>query len=334
MLDWLRLFRVSGFCTLASNLLAAISVAVYSKGLDYRLLGQELYRNRDAALWVVLAAVLLFAAGMAWNDIADVDRDRRLNPRRPLPSGRIGLPSAVVVASLAAVGALLAGSQLGMRGFCMSGIILSLSLLYNFVTKHIPYAGSLTMALVRANFALFCLLLLEPAYFDRTLQTVLDSVGLLNRSFVEVQPVYPLLLGLYVGGVTVISELETRRGRRLELLIGGALVTLAVAAAVVLVVRAHWVLQLMREGKILLMVVAIVLQVALAGWILYRIGRPLVRAVREARRDLVPPVLVAGLTGIVLFDGLIACAFHPLLGLAAVALYLPFKLLALMIRMD
>lgn len=35
-----------------------------------------------------------YAAGMIWNDVCDIDQDRRERPDRPLPSGRIGMAAA------------------------------------------------------------------------------------------------------------------------------------------------------------------------------------------------------------------------------------------------
>src|SRR4051812_46156890 len=102
MLDWLRLIRASGLLTIASNTLAAVVVALYfNSGLDPLLLARRLLQgNSWDALWVVLASSLLYASGMLWNDLADVDRDRMLHPRRPLPSGRISLASAYIAGAI------------------------------------------------------------------------------------------------------------------------------------------------------------------------------------------------------------------------------------------
>ncbi len=65
-----------------------------------------------AHLVVIVAALLLLAAGYAWNDAADAARDRVAHPRRPIPSGRLsaraaGAAALVLLAlGLAAVAAL------------------------------------------------------------------------------------------------------------------------------------------------------------------------------------------------------------------------------------
>ena len=90
MRDWLRLIRVAGLCTIASNIIAAVAVVMYGDSLDYGRLGLALWIHWPRALAVAGASCLLYAAGMLWNDVADAERDRELHPQRPLPSGRIG----------------------------------------------------------------------------------------------------------------------------------------------------------------------------------------------------------------------------------------------------
>src|SRR4051812_49757706 len=96
MLDWLRLIRASGLLTIVSNTLAAVLVCASGDDLSLRWLLKRLQRGGGHLLWIPLASFCLYAAGMLWNDVHDVDRDRVLNPRRPLPSGRVGLPTAYV----------------------------------------------------------------------------------------------------------------------------------------------------------------------------------------------------------------------------------------------
>lgn len=334
MLDWLRLTRASGLFTVASNYLAAVAAAVYSKSLDYTLLGRELRDNLPEALWVVLASCLLFCGGMLWNDVADADRDRVLYPGRPLASGRIRLTTAWVVGLLLSTGALLAAAQLGYRGLCGAGVVLCLTLLYNFVTKSIPYLGSLTMALVRSSHAVFALLILGTAYFDRSIFAALDLVFPIHPGVLGGHGGYPLVLGCYVMGLTLISELESRRALRCELLLGGALVALALVVALRMGLTAHWINLLHRQRHTVLLVLALALVLAVAALLAWRIGRPYADALRSARRRHVGAVVGAGLGGVILFDALIATAFHPLIGLGVLLLFIPNLLAVRLVRMD
>src|ERR1700744_3324980 len=109
MLDWLRLIRASGLFTIISNTLAAVLVCAAGDDLHPLWLLKRLQTNGWSALWIPVASCCLYASGMLWNDLNDLERDRVLNPRRPLPSGRVSLAAAFVVGVLFAVGALVGG---------------------------------------------------------------------------------------------------------------------------------------------------------------------------------------------------------------------------------
>ena len=235
VLDWLRLIRVSGLATIVSNCAAMVLFAFYTgEGLDPRWIGRLLTADPTRIAWLLLASVLLYAAGMAWNDLADVERDRIIHPKRPLPSQRLHLPTALVAATLMGVGAVVAALLAeGPLGALAALTVLILALLYNFEAKHVPWLGSLCMALVRASHACFALLIIGP-----------DA---LRAAFVSTQPpgtrsllIYPLILLLYTLGLTAISELEHRPGRRWEVLIGSALLASAIVLALTQFIGAPW----------------------------------------------------------------------------------------------
>jgi 4-hydroxybenzoate polyprenyltransferase len=342
MLDWLRLIRASGLFTIASNLAAAAFVATYATGsLDLKviagLIGQG---NRLAAVWVVVTSCLLYASGMLWNDLADIERDRQLHPRRPLPSGRIGITAGFVVGALCAVGALLVSLLITplsdtSYGFITAGLVLSLALLYDFVTKSVPWLGSLNMALVRTSHALFALLLLGVDHFKLAGLAVLGVFGVHAAAPVPLGlAVYPLLLGLYIFGVTLISELESRPGRRWELVLGGALMATAMAAAVLRLMTAHWISGLQQTGGYVQLVASIFLGLGIAllwGW---RVLGAWLGALRAGRKGLVGPVVGQALAGMILFDALMATSAHPLGGLAILCLYPCIRVVGRAIRMD
>jgi 4-hydroxybenzoate polyprenyltransferase len=348
MLDWLRLIRASGLFTIASNSSAAIVVATYAGGsLDPKVIAALLFQgNGMNVAWVALASCLLFASGMLWNDLADVERDIELHPRRPLPSGRIRLITAYVVGAALAVGALLvavasdAAQEFSSRGvppygFYTAGIVLSLALLYNFLAKSVPWLGSLTMASVRASHAIFALLLLGADHFRLGALAVLGAFGLDAAASVPLRPAfYPLLLGLYVFGVTLISELESRAGRRWELVVGGAAMALAMLGGSVLLVTAHWITALQQAGGYVQLVGGLFLGLAILGWWGWRVLWPWLAALRTGRKGMIGPLVGAALGGMILFDALLATSAHPGAGLAILCLYPCFRLVGRAIRMD
>ncbi|MBA3709217.1 MAG: UbiA family prenyltransferase [Planctomycetes bacterium] len=332
MLDWLRLIRVSGLATIASNTIA--SLAMFADDLKPYWMLAPIRHGEVRLLWVPLASFLLFASGMLWNDIHDVERDRVLNPRRPLPSGRVSLPAAYVVGVIMSVGALFAGymaTEEHRIGFYSVGVVLSLALLYDFSAKSIPYLGSLVMGSVRASHAVFVLLLLGPEYVKLVLGISHDPR---HPPFLLS---YPLILGIYIFGVTLVSELESRRARRWELLLGGGLMAGAVGLACVRLVRAHWIVDIMNQyqpaGPVLIaaaMTVALVILVALV----LMVSRPFLQAMKTGKQALVGSTVRAALGGIILLDALIATSGHPLAGLPILLLFPLFRMVGSFIRMD
>jgi 4-hydroxybenzoate polyprenyltransferase len=332
LLDWMKLVRVTGLVTILTNIIAAVTTAVYaSEGLDPKWLIKRLYQGGFThILWLVMASCLLYLAGMLWNDLADVGRDRTLHPRRPLPSGRISLGAAYLVGVLLAIGALVCAALVDVHAFHAAGVVLTLIMLYNLVTKDIPWIGSLTMAAVRFSHAIFALLLLGTDY----LKLAVLGHSAPGHAFILA---YPAILGCYILGVTLVSELESRPGRRFELLVGGALMFGAVAAGGWMLVTAHWISHL-SQGDSPLYVVGIglsaVLGAVLFGTLMWRIGRPWMAALRTGRSEQVGPVVGAALGGIIFLDALVATSAHPVGGLVILCLLPVFLLGKRVVRMD
>jgi 4-hydroxybenzoate polyprenyltransferase len=331
MLDWLRLIRASGLFTIVSNTIAAVLVVTAGDDLRPWWLLKLLHNRGAQALWIPVASFCLYAAGMLWNDLIDIERDRVLNPRRPLPSGRVNLATAYVSGVLLAVGALVAGYMAeGRAGFNAAGAVLTLALLYDFAAKDIPYVGSLVMALVRAAHSVFALLLLGMLYFKMALGVAHGP----DRPLMLLA--YPIILGLYIFGLTLVSELESRRSHRWELLLGGACIAGAIALAVARVASANWIKPMSRLGAAgpVAMGLSFALSAGILIGLLMLVGRPYLEALRTGKQALVGATVFAGLAGIILLDALVASSAHPLGGLLILALFPLFRGLGALIRMD
>ena len=135
--------------TAVSNGLAALL-------LRWKLAGPEAGRI-DA--WLVGAtiavAVGLYGYGMALNDIIDRRRDRQIARTRPLPSGRIGVGAAVIVAGLLLALALAGGLVFYQRAeaglvslvlVCFTAVLIGL---YDYAGKYLVWLGLLMLGLVR-----------------------------------------------------------------------------------------------------------------------------------------------------------------------------------------
>src|SRR5262245_81317 len=164
----------------------------------------------------VAASALLYAGGMAMNDVCDREQDRALHPERPLPSGRVSLESAkrfTLILFLLAIGVAMAG---GVNAGIGAILIVVLIALYNRHLKHGAVAGSIGMAAVRgANMAMGAL-----------------AVGALPDS--HEFPWIPVgVLSAYVFALTLWSTREDRGdGRRgFPAVVGAALAWIPLAAA-------------------------------------------------------------------------------------------------------
>ncbi|MCA8920223.1 MAG: UbiA family prenyltransferase [Planctomycetes bacterium] len=169
----------------------------------------------DAPLqaWVLLglASAALYWAGMALNDVFDRERDAHLYPKRPLPSGAIGVGVAATLGAglllagvgLATAAGLLAGR--GLLGLWASALTALWILLYDGLLKRWRHPGCFAMAACRAANAGLGLAVLG------------GSLGA------------PLALGyagalfLYVYGLTVVSTYEDEEAPRAILAAAGAL---------------------------------------------------------------------------------------------------------------
>lgn len=336
MLEWLKLIRAAGLVTVAADLATAVVVAVYaSEGLSLKILIKRLVEFSGwHAVWVVVASMLLYCTGMIWNDIADVERDRVLHPQRPLPSGRINLVSAYIAGLVTAGGALLAAAfgdhSGGGHGFFACGVVLSLIFLYNLVTKDIPWLGSVTMGLVRASHAVFALLLLGPDYLKMAVLAHTQS----GQMFVLA---YPLILGVYITGLTLLSELEDRPGRRWEMLTAGGLMAGAIAAAGWLLLSAHWLRTMGQSERSLVMIglgLALIMGGLLLAWLATSVLRAWWSALRVGQRELVKPAVIAALGGMILLDAVIATSANPFGGALIAGLMLVYWAGRFVARMD
>lgn len=106
------------------------------------------YREGDAlalACFSVTSAGL-YCFGMAMNDVADRERDRRLAPGRPIPSGRVTLRGALTAAILllgVSAGALAINPAATIHSWCAWGGALLCILGYDFAVKIPPVMGAI-----------------------------------------------------------------------------------------------------------------------------------------------------------------------------------------------
>jgi 4-hydroxybenzoate polyprenyltransferase len=244
---------------------------------------------------LVLASVLLYAAGTTLNDYVDAEEDARERPERPIPSGdvsrRVALFVGVVLLVTGVEVAIVAG---GATGGATAGALALAILLYDGVFKG-SAAGFLLMG---ASRGLNVLLGVAAAGVR---PTELPAWILL----------VPAIVVLYIAGVTYMAESETGvdgRGPVLAAIGGAVIATLGVVALIAA-----------RRPPPVAAVVAVVLLVAF----LVRVGRPLWAAYTDPTPGVIGPAVGACVLGLALLDATIAATAGVAWALATVAFIVP-----------
>ncbi|MBI3272426.1 MAG: UbiA family prenyltransferase [Planctomycetes bacterium] len=304
--DFLRLARVQNLPTAVADawtgygLGAAIAAATASASAAAPAMASaapDAHPERTLTL-LSLASIFAYAGGCCLNDVADLARDRRLHPARPLPSGRVTPGQALASAVGLFLGATFAAQAVGLEAAALSLMLLLGIILYDTLFKRWRALGSLTMGSLRT---LNLLLGMSPF-----LREVWRDGALLPL---------PALLGLHVACITFASTYEEGRpqaaGFRMAVLLDVVVLLFATFGAGPEVVPA------LATG------LPLAAAVALRG----------VQAVREMRRNLAFEVVKVGVVGILLLDATFLLAHgRPAWAAAVMALFVPRALLGRVFR--
>lgn len=139
---------------------------------------------------LLAASAAVYCAGMAANDVFDLDVDRRERPRRPIPSGRVSLAGAWgLVLGLQGLALALAAAGAGLTGVLAVGGTILCTYLYNAMLKAGPL-GPVAMGACRYGNAMIGV----------------AAAG----TFPSAWPIYLIPLGVlaYVAAVTGLSRHE------------------------------------------------------------------------------------------------------------------------------
>lgn len=193
---------------------AAVFTAIADIAAGLAVTGQ-LQPWRVSNLWLVLATVGLYLAGMAWNDYFDREVDAVERPRRPIPSGRVSLPQARRFATGLMVlgwwGACGAAWQAGQWGpVVVAGLLTGAIFWYDVIAKNHAW-GPLVMGLCRF------LNLLLGASLGLSLGTALGDATRQGWGTDWLPWLIAAGNGLYIVGVTLFSRNETGQSPRAKL---------------------------------------------------------------------------------------------------------------------
>jgi 4-hydroxybenzoate polyprenyltransferase len=249
---------------------------------------------------LLLASACLYSGGMVWNDLFDLEQDRRERPFRPLPSGKVTLNAAVLL------GVLLLGAGGGLAWLAgwlhgaatttavLAGCLIAAILLYDGWLKR-TWAGPVGMGACR-------------------FLNVLLGLSLAEEPRWQLGVYLALVVGVYIVGVTWFARKEAQASNP-ALLAGAAAVMLAglllCLPVPVFLAETPW--------PHTTSVVFPYLVVAFG----FLIGIPVWRAITRPAPDRVQAAVKQAVLGLVALDAILATAAVGWYGLLLLLLLLP-----------
>jgi 4-hydroxybenzoate polyprenyltransferase len=183
---WLELFRVPNLLTVPGDAIAGFLLA-RSAGLS---------ANRPYLRMAMAAAVslLIYAAGLLWNDWFDLPEDLRQRPSRPLPSGRVRAGHVALAANVLVAAAISVAAIAGQATLWTAAVLGAVVLAYDMALKRVRLIGALAMGCCRGL-------------------SVLVGAAALGADGLTRAPVIAAAAGitLYVAAVTWLARGETRQ---------------------------------------------------------------------------------------------------------------------------
>ncbi|MDF1666709.1 MAG: UbiA family prenyltransferase [Planctomycetota bacterium] len=211
------------------------------------------------ALLVALSSSFAYLGGMVFNDIFDRERDKELNPKRPLPSGRMSLSQALIFGG----GLILASSALAFatsfEAWLWHCALLAAIFAYDGFFKRFRAPGAVAMAACRGFNILFgaaTMMSIKAPDF----QALSSSDTVTFMAFASF---------IYIFALTMLSTYEDEEASKGALLVNGALLLFAPVSLCALKMRFGlppafvdaWVdvLGLMIEQALMLLILALLL---------------------------------------------------------------------------
>jgi 4-hydroxybenzoate polyprenyltransferase len=140
---FLMLARPANIVTAIADILAGVAIAGAFSGIAWPDYGP--------ISLLALATTGLYAGGIVFNDIFDLEADRTERPERILPSGKIGLSTAYVFGGSLLLMGVIAASLVSLLSGSIALLVALLALCYDKFGKHFQVLGPINMGLCRAG---------------------------------------------------------------------------------------------------------------------------------------------------------------------------------------
>ncbi len=134
---YMQLMRLPNCFTAMADVLAGFFIACGHQGDWIKL------------CWLLLSSAGFYAGGCVLNDLCDWRVDDAERPFRPIPSGRVSIPEAVLLCYVLLLLALFSAFMAGRPSFIIAFILLFLIASYDTITKHKPLLGPINMGACR-----------------------------------------------------------------------------------------------------------------------------------------------------------------------------------------
>lgn len=278
---YLRLVRPANIVTSIADVLAGIAIS------GYFLNGNI---NDTSVFLLCFSTACLYAGGIVFNDIFDVDLDKIERPERAIPSGAITIREAWVLGSvLLIIGVLFALSFSLFSGIIAFSIAVA-ALIYDKFSKHYSLLGPLNMGLCRG-------------------MNLWLGLSILSYSFNQWQ-ILGLIPLIYIFSITMISQGEVHGGNVRNLYIGGGLYLIVIC----------FILTVSRIQDNMLLSLVFLLPFT------YLILSPLFKAIEEPIGKNIGKAVKSGVISLILMDAAWAAAFGSLYAAIGIACLLPISI--------
>ncbi len=252
-------------------------------------------------LLLAAASGCLYLAGMVWNDIFDMEQDRRERPFRPLPSGRVRLQNAAWLgANLLLLGIAFAGAaawEAGSWNTILLAVVLALMILvYDGWAKRF-WLGPIAMGACRFLNVLLGL-----------------SVAAVDPKWAAVGWHLALVVAVYIAGVTWFARTEAGKSSR------------AALAGAALVMLASLVLGLLWPAWLPPGTSSPAFPYLLVGFG-FLVGLPVSHAMNRPVPKNVQLAVKRAVLGVIILDAILATALVGVAGLTLMLLWLPARFL-------
>lgn len=196
--QYLILVRLPNVFTAPSNVLTGYLAAVVPAA------------NADALqlFLLLLSSILLYIAGIVFNDYFDIDLDKRERPYRPLPSGGITKKVALLIAIISLISANILAFTASMSSLAVCIIMSVMVIGYDYKLKN-TFFGPIAMGIIRS---LNIVLGASPTLF-----VILIPYNHTNANFILARIIFvSLSLFVYVMAISLLSRKEVVTGEEIE----------------------------------------------------------------------------------------------------------------------